>query len=377
MKPVQSKPKATPIYQTSVFSFEDLNELEAYFEAPANRYMYSRYGNPNSDELAQEVAQLEKAQDAVVTSSGTSAILTSVLTFCRSGDHLLCSEEIYGGSAVLLQEELSRLGIEVTFVKKEDTYSFEDYCTPQTKMFLTETMTNPLLTVHDIRRLARECHQAGLKLVIDNTFATPVITTPLTLGADLVLHSVTKYLSGHSDVTAGVIAGSNQVIKRVREIVIRYGLNLSPFDSWLASRGVKTLRLRMKQHSENAMKIAETLSNHHKVKHVYYPGLRTHPDYTLAKQQGHDLFGGMLSFQIEDDRDKVNTLFQQLEHIVFAPSLAGVQTSISHPLSTSHRSIDPEQCQKLNITEGLIRLSVGIEEYDVLEQELLHALNQL
>jgi cystathionine beta-lyase/cystathionine gamma-synthase len=371
------KPKTTPIYQTSVFTFDDLNELEAYFEQPNQRYMYSRYGNPNSDELAEEVNRLEGGDGALVTSSGMSAILTAILTFCQSGDHVLCAEEIYGGASTLLSSELSRMGITVTYVPMESLSQLDSYVLQNSQLLLIETISNPLLKVQDIKAIAKECQSLNLRLIVDNTFPTPVMTRPLELGADVVLHSVTKYLSGHSDVTAGVIITKGEFVQRVREIVMHYGLNLSPFDSWLASRGLKTLNLRMKQHCQNALILAHFLEEHPKVRKVCYPGLLTHPNYSLAKEQGHDLFGGMLSFYIEDDLDTVNRFMKGLKNIPFAPSLAGVQTSISYPLKASHRSLSPEQLERLGITTGLIRLSVGIEDPEELQQDLEQALNSL
>ena len=368
-------PKTTPIYQTSVFSFDDLNELELYFEQPGQRYMYTRYGNPNTDELAQEVNKLESGVGAVVTSSGMSAILAAILAVCKAGDHVLCAEEIYGGSSALLTQELTRIGIDVTFVPTGATYSLVDFVQPNTRLMLAETMSNPLLQVLDLKKLAEETKSHGIKLVIDNTFATPVLTKPLLLGADIVIHSVTKYLSGHSDVTAGVVACRGQEdLQRVQKVMMTYGLNLSPFEGWLAARGLKTLRLRMRQHCSNALRIAQFLQRHPKVEQVWYPGLEEHPQHELAKEQGQGLFGGMLSFRIKDNTDSVNSFMQALEQIPFAPSLAGVSTSISYPLGTSHRSLSPEQQEKLGITVGVIRLSVGIEEPEELIEELEQAL---
>ena len=372
------KPKVTPIYQTSVFTFDDLTELEAYFEQPSQRYMYARYSNPNANELAEEVNKLEQGDGAVVTSSGMSAIFTAILLFCQTGDHVLCAEEIYGGSAVLLNQELSRMGISVSYVPVENLYDLTSVVKPNTRLLLAETMSNPLLRVLDIGRLAITCREQNIKLVIDNTFASPVITRPLTLGADAVIHSVTKYLAGHSDVTAGIVVtkGEDQV-KRARQIMMHYGLNLSPFESWLAVRGLKTLRLRIKQHSSNALAIAEYLSKHPKVDRVYYPGLATHPDHELAKSQGNGLFGGMLSFAIADSEALVNIFMRSLPTIPFAPSLAGVSTSISHPVRTSHRSLNPEKRDALGITMGVIRLSVGVEEPEEILAELEEALNAI
>lgn len=375
----QIHPKTTPIYQTSVFTFDDLNDLELYFEQPDQKYMYSRYGNPNADELAEEVNKLEGGVGAVTTSSGMSAILTAVLTYCKSGDHVLCAEEIYGGSAALLSQELTRMGIAVSYVPSAQLYTLSDFVQPHTKMLLAETMSNPLLQVVDLQRLAAETKRTGIKLVIDNTFATPVITKPLQLGADMVIHSVTKYLSGHSDVTAGVVvAATKEDSDRSKQIMRTYGLNLSPFESWLAARGLKTLQLRMRQHCYNALAVAEFLSQHPHVKQVWYPGLAQHPQHILAKEQGQGMFGGMLSFKLKDDKlETVNAFMRALRHIPFAPSLAGVSSSISHPLRTSHRSLGPEQQQKLGITLGVIRLSVGIEETEELLADLAQALEKV
>ncbi|MFB9863715.1 trans-sulfuration enzyme family protein [Rufibacter immobilis] len=368
-------PKVTPIYQTSVFTFEDLNALEAYFEQPSQSYLYSRNGNPNTDELAQEVNQLEKGSGAVATSSGMSAILTAVLVYCQAGDHVLCAEEIYGGSAALLTQELTRMGVQITFVPMADMYRLDSYVQPNTKLILAETISNPMMTVLDLAKVAQACQAQGIKLVVDNTFASPVITRPLELGADIVIHSVTKYLSGHSDVTAGVVIAKDTAdAQRAKQIVVAWGLTLSPFESWLASRGLKTLKLRIRQHSENALALATYLKQHPKVSEVFYPGLSDHPQHALAAAQGHGLFGGMLSFRLADEAETVNRFMRGLTHMPFAPSLAGVVSSISYPLGTSHRALTPEQREKLGITVGLIRLSVGIEDAEDLIADLEKAL---
>ncbi len=368
------RPKTTPIYQTSVFTFDGLSDLEEYFGTPGNGYMYSRFGNPNAEELANEVARLEGGEAGVATSSGMSAILAAVLCYCKAGDHLLCAEDIYGGSSVLLAQELTRLGIEVSFVPLSGLYALKPYCKENTRMLLAETLSNPLLQVLDIKRAAQACKEQGLKLVVDNTFATPVLTKPLLLGADLVLHSVTKYLSGHSDVTAGVIVAGQSDGARLQQIMVRLGLNLSPFESWLAARGLKTLLLRVRQHSANGLAVAHFLKGHSKVKDIYYPGLEEHQHHNLAKEQGQGMFGGMLSFRIEDNEATVERFMQALQHIPFAPSLAGVATSVSHPLRTSHRFLSPEGQAALSISMGLIRLSVGIEEPLEIINDLAQAL---
>lgn len=371
-------PKTTPIYQTSVFTFEDLNALEAYFSEPGQQYMYTRYGNPNSEELAQEINLLEGGQGAVVTSSGMSAILTAVLVNAQAGDHVLCAEEIYGGSSSLLANELTRLGISVDFVPTADIYSLEGYARENTKVLLAETISNPMMMVMDLKRLVETCHQKGLKLVVDNTFASPVITRPLHLGADVVIHSVTKYISGHSDVTAGVVvAAKKEDVTRAGQIMRTWGLNLSPFESWLGARGLKTLKLRMREHSANGLALAQWLQAQPKVQAVFYPGLPEHPQHELAKRQGNGLFGGMLSFRIKDDTEAVNRFMRGLSYIPFAPSLAGVTTSLSYPLGTSHRGLSKELQEKMGITVGFIRLSVGIEDVEELMADLERGLAEI
>ena len=370
-------PKITPIYQTSVFKFEDLDGIAQYFDEPGSRYMYSRNGNPNSDELAEAVNRLEGGQGAIATGSGMAAILAAILAYCEAGDHVLCAADIYGGSAALLNLELSRLGISVSYVPFEELYDLKSHLQPRTRLLLAETMSNPLLRVVDLKALAKECHQHSIKLVIDNTFATPLLTRPIEYGADITLHSVTKYLAGHSDVTAGVVvAATTETAARLRQIGMTLGLTLSPMESWLAVRGLKTLRLRVKEHSFNAQAIAEMLDRHPVVQEVNYPGLPSHAEHQLAAKQSGTQFGGMLSFRLPDDENLVNQFMRRSLRFPFAPSLAGVDSSLSHPLSTSHRSLSPEQQQRLGITVGLVRLSVGIELKEELIADLEQALEQ-
>ncbi|HEX8425215.1 aminotransferase class I/II-fold pyridoxal phosphate-dependent enzyme [Hymenobacter sp.] len=372
---MQIVPKITPIYQTSVFKFEDLNELELYFGEPGSRYMYSRNGNPNSDELANAVNNLEDGAGAIATGSGMAAIFAAIMAYCTAGDHVLCAADIYGGSSALLNLELNRLGIAVTYVPFEDLSSnLTPYVQPRTRLLLCETISNPLLRVVDLRGAAEACHAHGLKLVVDNTFATPVLTRPFEYEADLVLHSVTKYISGHSDVTAGVVvARAEEDAARLKQIGMLFGLTLSPMESWLAVRGLKTLRLRMEAHCRNAEAIAGFLQQQPAVRAVYYPGLPEHPQHLLASEQGGELFGGMLSFQLEDDKEVVNQFMRASTRFPFAPSLAGVDSSLSYPLGTSHRSLTPEQQVDLGITVGLVRLSVGIEPVGELLADLEQA----
>ncbi|MBC8084317.1 MAG: aminotransferase class I/II-fold pyridoxal phosphate-dependent enzyme [Hymenobacter sp.] len=369
-------PKITPIYQTSVFKFEDLNELELYFGEPGSRYLYSRNGNPNSDELADAVNRLEGGAGAVATGSGMAAIFAALMTYCAAGDHVLCAADIYGGSSALLNQELGRLGITVTYVPFEGLADdLTPYLQPRTRLLLCETISNPLLRVVGLRGAVEACHAHGLKLVVDNTFATPVLTRPFDYAADLVLHSVTKYISGHSDVTAGVVvARAPEDAARLKQIGVLFGLTLSPMESWLAVRGLKTLRLRMEAHCRNADAIAHFLQRQPAVRAVHYPGLHDHPQHLLAANQGGALFGGMLSFQLADDAETVNRFMRASRRFPFAPSLAGVDSSLSYPLGTSHRSLTPAQRAGLGIGVGLVRLSVGIEPVAELLADLEQAL---
>ena len=375
MDPTRINPKITPIYQTSVFKFEDLNAVQRYFDEPGSCYLYSRNGNPNSDELAEAVNRWEGGAGALATGSGMAAIFAALMTYCQAGDHVLCAADIYGGSAALLNLELMRLGITVSYVPFEALYDLGPYVQAGTRLLLCETMSNPLLRVVDLRRLATGCHHHGLKLVVDNTFATPVLTRPLAHGADVVLHSVTKYLAGHSDVTAGaVVARTPEDAARLRQIGTVFGLTLSPMESWLSVRGLKTLRLRVAAHCENAGLVAGFLARHPAVEAVYYPGLPTHPQHLLAQAQGGGQFGGMLSFRLPDEAAVVNRFMQRSQRFPFAPSLAGVDSSCSHPLYTSHRALTDAQRGELGITVGLVRLSVGIEPVEELLADLAQAL---
>jgi cystathionine beta-lyase/cystathionine gamma-synthase len=373
-------PKVTPIYQTSVFKFESLAELEEYYTTPGRggRYGYSRSEHPNSDELVAEVAKLEGAEGGgVATGAGLAGLLAAVLATCQAGDHVLCPAELYGGSVVLLSVELARLGIETTYVPLADLYDIAKWRKPNTKLVLAEVLSNPLLTVLDGPRLAQACQAQGILLLIDSSFTSPILTQPLNWGADMVWHSVTKYLAGHSDVTAGVVVARDPAIgKRLRQVATNFGLMLAPLDSWLAVRGLKTLRLRMRQHSENALAVAQLLAVHPAVAQVFYPGLDTAPGHALATEQLlNGLYGGMLSMRLTDDSaEAVDRFIQKSKLFPLAPSLAGVASSCSYPTATSHRGLTDEQRRALGITPGVVRLSVGIEEPEELLADLTQAL---
>ena len=375
------QPKVTPIYQTSVFKFSSLAELEEYYTTPdrGGRYGYSRSEHPNSDELVAEVAKLEGAEGGgVATGAGLAGLLAAVLATCQAGDHVLCPAELYGGSVVLLSLELSRLGIETTYVPLADLYDLAKWRRSNTKLVLAEVLSNPLLTVLDGPRLASACQREGILLLIDSSFTSPMLTQPLSWGADMVWHSATKYLAGHSDVTAGVVVARDPTLgKRLRQVATNCGLMLAPLESWLAARGLKTLRLRMRQHSENGLAVAHFLTSHPAVAAVFYPGLESHAGYELASAQLlNGLYGGMLSVRLADDSAAaVDRFIQRSKLFPLAPSLAGVASSCSYPTATSHRGLTDEQRRALGITPGVLRLSVGIEEPEALLADLAQALD--
>ncbi|MBU8711229.1 PLP-dependent aspartate aminotransferase family protein [Brevibacillus sp. FSL K6-0770] len=358
--------KSTPIYQTSVFAFDGLEEVEKYY-AGEGEYLYTRNGNPNQVELADAIARLEQAEAGVSAASGMGAIMAGLLSILSPGDHVLASHEIYGGTYALLHKELSRFGIELECIVLDQGTRLSDHVRPATKLFFLETITNPLLTVVDLPQWIRQAKELGLTVMVDNTFATPYLVQPIAFGADLVVHSGTKYIGGHSDVTCGVLVGNRALVKRAAEIVVNYGASLSPFEAWLTARGLKTLAVRMERQCDNAKEVARFLQSHPAVSRVYYPSDEATSFFTRQKQ------GAMVSFTLKEE-SKIYDFYRALDWIQFAPSLAGVETSVSHPVTTSHRAFTEEQRLATGITMGLVRMSVGIEAVDDIVSELSRAL---
>lgn len=343
--------KVTPIYQTSSFSFKDLDELEGFYHGNG-QYLYSRVGNPNTDELGDAVARLEGAPAGITSSSGLSAILAGVLAVVKNGDHIIAADDLYGGSFHMLKEELNQFGIETSFVSFDNLAEVEKAIKDNTKLLYTESITNPLLRVEDIKGVVELAHKHQLNTLVDNTFATPFHCQPYSMGIDLVVHSATKYIGGHSDVTIGVLTGREDLVASARAKVVNLGTNVSPFEAWLTCRGLKTLALRMKAQSSNAKKLAEALLHNTFVEKVYYPF-----------EQEKDGYGAMVTIELSKSVD-INHFFRSLAWIKIAPTLAGVETTVSHPLTTSHRSLPPEACEALGITKEVVRISVGIEHAD-------------
>ncbi|MGI6358768.1 MAG: trans-sulfuration enzyme family protein [Bacillota bacterium] len=370
-----SIPTVHPIYQTSVFTFKSLEQMDEAFDGQPGGYTYSRIHNPNHAVLEQALAELEGGESAVVTSSGMAAILIACLGHLNQGERMLVTRDCYGGTEVQFAQELRRLGIDVQFVDFYDHAATERALQAGAKIVYLETISNPLMKVADIGALSQLAHQHGALVLIDNTFASPYVCQPLSLGADLVIHSLTKYINGHSDVMGGAVVGSTQLIQPIKRAAINLGPTPSSFDCWLVLRGMKTLALRMERHSSNALALAEMLQVHPAVHRVFYPGLPGDPEHALAAAQFRKGFGGMLSFEVAGGADQAEAVIRALQLVELVPSLAGICTTISHPAKASHRGLTAEQRRALGISDGLIRLSVGIEDIDDLKADFAQALD--
>lgn len=353
-----------PIYLSSTFAQEEIGRHKGY--------EYSRVSNPTRDALETNLASLEGGTSGHVFASGMAAIM-AMITMFKSGDHILCGANVYGGTPRLFNQIVTRYGIAFDYVDTSDPENVRRAIRPTTKLVHIETPTNPLMTLTDIRAVADVCHERGVELAVDNTFMSPYFQRPIELGADIVMHSTTKYLNGHSDGLGGVLIGTKPEHKENYAFVQKCtGGILSPFESWLILRGVKTLAVRMKQHDASGRQIAEFLAGHKKVSKVYYPGLPSHPGHELAKQQMTG-FGGMISFET-GSLANANRLLTSVKVCTLGESLGGVETLISHPATMTHAAIGAEARAELGITDGLVRLSVGIEDTEDLLRDLEQAL---
>ncbi len=356
-----------PIYLSSTYAQEEIGSHKGY--------EYSRVSNPTRDALETNLASLEGGASAHVFASGMAAIM-AMITMFRSGDHVICGENVYGGTPRLFNQIVTRYGIEFSYVDTSAPENVRRAIRPSTKLVHIETPTNPIMTLTDIRAVADVCHERGVELAVDNTFMSPYFQRPIELGADIVMHSTTKFLNGHSDGLGGVLVGTKPKHKENFAFVQKCtGGILSPFECWLVLRGVKTLAVRMRQHDSSGHKIAEYLSNHPKVKKVHYPGLASHPQHELAKRQMSG-FGALISFET-GSLENANAMLRQVKVCTLGESLGGVETLISHPATMTHAAIGAEARAKLGITDGLVRISVGIEEVDDLLGDLDQALNHI
>jgi cystathionine gamma-synthase len=372
--PSASRPLTPPLYQTNVFVFDSMAQVEAVWEGEEPGFVYTRHGTPNHAMLEAMVAELEGGEAAVACASGMGATTALILGLLRRGDHLVAARDLYGATTALFTDEVPRLGIEVSFVDASDPERIMEAVTPKTRAVFVEALSNPLLKVVDVEALAARLAGRGVELIVDSSLAAPAVLRPIGLGASVVLHSVSKFISGHGDVTAGVVVGSRPVVERVRAAAIRIGTNLGPFDAWLAARGLRTLHVRLERQCGNALSLARFLEGRPEVARVYYPGLPSHPQHGLAARLFKNGAGAMLSFDLEGGALAVERLMKRLKLIEFAPSFGDVATTWSYPARTSHRRIAEEAKTAMGIGPGLVRLSVGIEAVEDLIEDLTRAL---
>ena len=359
------KGATSPLFPSTAYDFIDVNEDK-----------YPRYFNtPNQLALSKKIADLENSEDALLFGSGIAAIFSSLFSFIKSGDHVIFQSSIYGGTLNLVIKEFKKFNIKYSLVDSFDLKDYEKEIKSNTKIIFIESPSNPLLKLIDLKSVAKLCKKNNLISIIDNTFSSPINQNPSDFGIDIIIHSATKYLGGHSDILAGALASNKKYIQTIKESSINYGGNLSDYTVWLLERSIKTLSLRVAKQNENALKVAKFLFEHQKVNSVNYPGLKSHPDYELSLTQMKD-FGGMLSFELNDLNEAIK-FTRKIKLIKSAMSLGGVESTICSPTLTSHSKISKEEREKIGIFDGLLRFSVGIEDFEDIKKDLDQALSQL
>lgn len=363
-------PMSLPIYQTSTFEVKDNEEQ---LRVTGSDSYYTRYGNPTNTAAERTIAELEGVDAALTFASGMGAITTTLMALLKAGDHVVAQRDIYGGTHKFLSQWLPKFGVETTFVDSTEYSQHERAIRQNTKLLYVESPTNPALRVIDLRRTASLAKDHGLISMIDSTFATPINQHPVEYGFGLIMHSGTKYLGGHTDLICGVVAGRKELIERILATRTTIGNCMDPHASWMLARGMKTLAVRVARQNENALRVAEFLEQHAKVRRVHYPFLQSHPQHGLAKVQMSG-GGGMVTFEVEGTGEDARRVSEALRLFTLAPSLGGVESLVSIPVLTSHLMVPAEERQKMGVTEQMIRLSVGIENADDLIADLEHAL---
>ncbi|MBX7164777.1 MAG: aminotransferase class I/II-fold pyridoxal phosphate-dependent enzyme [Pirellulales bacterium] len=362
--PQPTQPLVPPIYPAVVYRCADPQQAATLLAGDEEGYIYSRDGQPNADLLAAKCRELHGADRAVICSSGMAALATVLLSGLTQGDHVVVSDKLYGRSGNLFTGEAGRFGIDSTVVDVTDLPAVAAACTERTRVILAESISNPLLRVADVKALAEIAHRRGARLLIDNTFASPIACRPLALGADLVMESLTKIINGHSDVMLGLLCGCEAAWDRVPHVVTTWGFAAAPFDCWLAARGLSTLALRAAQAGENAARVAAHLAGDRRVAQVLYPGLSSHADHVLAQRQFEGRYGAMVTIVVPDGSEGATRFIRAARRIPFSPSLGDLATTLSHPESTSHRGLSPDERRAAGIDGGMLRLSIGIESAD-------------
>ena len=365
-----SRAVVTPIQQSVVYASPSPDMLDAQYEGREAGYTYAREGHPNADVLAAKIDMLEGGTGGIVTGSGMAAVTAALMGLLKSGDHVIGGDQLYGRSLRMMREDLPRFGIKTSLTDPTDAAAIEAAIRPETKMILVEVVSNPTLRVADMAAIAKIAKRHGVWLAVDNTFTTPRAYRPFDHGADIVIHSVTKLLAGHSDVTLGyVVARDPELTQAMRVFAVTTGLTPSPNECWLAERGLFTFDLRFDRAQANAAALADFLAEQPGVARVLYPGRTDHPDHARAKALLGGHFGNMVSFEIKGGRAQTNALVEAMPEVAFAPTLGDVGTTLSHPATSSHRVMTPEQRAELGMSEGFFRISVGIEEIEILKAD--------
>ena len=363
-----------PIYQTSTFKFKNADHGAACFSGESNGYIYTRLGNPTIDALEDAVANLEGGFAGIATASGMAAITTVYMTFLGAGKHIVSHNALYGPARGVMETVFSRFGVEYSYVDTTNLEEVRKAIRPNTSMIYTETPANPTIGITDLKALAEIAHEHDLPLVVDNTFCSPYLQRPIELGADVVVHSMTKFINGHADIVAGMIVSANEkYYKMMLPVMTNMGPNMDPHQAYMVHRGLKTLGIRIDRAQASAIKIADFLESHPKVEWVKYPGLKSHPQHELSKQQ-MDGPGSMISFELKGGLDSGKRMMDGVELILLAVSLGGVESLIQHPASMTHSKISHEKKLQAGITDGLVRLSVGIENVEDIISDLEQAL---
>jgi O-succinylhomoserine sulfhydrylase len=375
-KITHNREHSVPLYLTSSFTFEDAEQSEAVFADELEGNIYSRFMNPNVDEFVSKMCMLENAEDGIAFSTGMAAIFASMAGLLKSGDHMIASKALFGSAIQILTKITPKWGIECTFVSGSDLAAWEKAIKPNTKFMFCESPSNPGLELIDIQALSDLKAEKDIVLVVDNCFATPILQTPLDLGADLVIHSATKFIDGQGRVLGGLICGKKELIQEIRFFARHTGPSMSPFNAWVLSKSLELLELRMQKHSENALALAKALEGHKALNRVNYPFLRSHPQYALAQKQ-MKYGGGIITLDIKGGFEKVNAFSKNLKFISVSSNLGDSRTIMTHPGSTTHSKISAEDKVEVGITDGLVRISVGLEHIDDLIEEITQALDQL
>ncbi len=366
-----------PIYQTSTFKFKNADHGAACFAGESDGYIYTRIGNPTISALENQVAELENGFGGIAVSSGMAAVTTIYMALLGQGAHIVSSAAVYGPSRVVMEQHFSRFGVESTYVNSDNIELIKAAIKPNTKVIFIETPANPTMDITDLEAVAKLAHENNILLVVDNTFCSPYLQQPLELGADVVFHSVTKFINGHADIVGGIIVAKEEAIyKKLRAMMINMGCNMDPHQAYMVIRGLKTLAIRIDRSQENAMKIADYLESHPKIEWIKYPGLKSHPQYDLCCKQMKG-FGSMISFEVKGGLNAGKVLMDNVELAILAVSLGGVETLIQHPASMTHSKMDKVSRESAGITDGLVRFSVGIENVEDIIADLDQALAKI